>query len=262
MRGKIASAQVGAADSMRLQDHGMGNHMTTGHTRMIMSTMIALAAVSVLGAGSSHGQALSSGETARLLARVEAIDGKCRYLSPADHDVLKTFVARAEVAAAGEGGPQEASEAVASGRAEGGSAACSDESARLVRAAYASAQSAASGVRRGQAAAAAPTSRQMPPPQRNRQMEVWPGPAGDATSRYARRLEAYYLNLRCRYLTRPDAVRFWQSIVQDQRNAARESGPQAVAAVQQRARVVAGRAWCGGNTARRVIDGYRGLVSR
>jgi hypothetical protein len=235
--------------------------MTTGHARRITPAMIALAAVTLLGSGYSDGQALSSGETARLLARVEAIDGRCRYLSPADHDMLKTFVARAEVAAAGEGGPQEASEAVASGRAEGGNAACSDESARLVRAAYASAQSAASGTRRGQAAVAAPTFRQMPPP-RNRQMEVWPGTGGDAINRYARRLEAYYLNLRCRYLTRPDAVRFWQSIVQDQRNAARESGPQAVAAVQQRARAVASRAWCGGNTARRVIDGYRGLVPR
>jgi hypothetical protein len=236
--------------------------MTTGHALRTMPAMIALAAATLLGAGSSHGQAMSSGETARLLARVEAIDGKCRYLSPADHDVLKTFVARAEVAAAGEGGPQEASEAVASGRAEGGSAACSDENARLVRAAYASAQSAASGTRRSRATVAAPTSRQMPPLQRNRQMEVWPGPGGDAISRYARRLEAYYLNLRCRYLTRPDAVRFWRSIVEDQRNAARESGLQAVAAVQQRARMVANRSWCGGNTARRVIDGYRGLVPR
>src|SRR5262245_57293405 len=120
MRGKIASAQVAAADSMMLGDHRTGNHMTSRHAHRIMPAMFAVAAVTLLGAGSSHGQALSSGETARLLARVEAIDGKCRYLSPADHDVLKTFVARAEVAAAGEGGPQEASEAVASGRAEGG----------------------------------------------------------------------------------------------------------------------------------------------
>jgi hypothetical protein len=241
--------------------------MTTGHARRTMPAMIALAAVTLFGAESGHGQALSGNETARLLARVEAIDGKCRYLGPADHDVLKTFVARAEVAAAGEGGPQEASEAVASGRAEGGSAACNEESARLVRSAYASAQRAASGIRRGRAAVAAPTSRQMPPPQRNRQMEAWPEPQpergdGSAISRYGRRLEAYYLDLRCRHLTRPDSVRFWRSIVQDQRNAARESGSYAVAAVQQRARMVASRGWCGWNTARRVIDGYRGVLAR
>jgi hypothetical protein len=231
-----------------------------------MPAMIAVAVVMLFGADSSHGQALSSGETARLLARVEAIDGKCRYLSPADHDALKTFVARAEVAAAGEDGPQEASGAVASGRAEGGSAACNNESARLVRSAYASAQSAASGTRR-RAAVAAPSYRQMPPPQRNEQMEAWPEPqpepgSGSAINRYGRRLEAYYLDRRCRHLTRPDSVRFWQSIVQDQRNAARESGSYAVAAVQQRARMVASRSWCGRNTARRVIDGYRGLVPR
>jgi hypothetical protein len=248
-------------------DHGTGNHMTIGHARRTMPAMIAVAAVMLSGAQSSYGQVLSSGETARLLARVEAIDGKCRYLGPADHDVLKTFVARAEVAAAGEDGPQEASEAVASGRAEGGSAACNEQSARLVRSAYASAQSAASGTRRGQAAVAAPTSRQMPPPQRNRPREVWPEPQpgpgnGGAIGRYAGRLEAYYLDLRCRHLTRPDSVRFWRSIVQDQRNAARESGSYAVAAVQQRARMAASRGWCGWNTARRVIDGYRGVLAR
>jgi hypothetical protein len=248
-------------------DHGTGNHMTIDHARRTMPAMIAVAAVMLSGAQSSYGQVLSSGETARLLARVEAIDGKCRYLGPADHDVLKTFVARAEVAAAGEDGPQEASEAVASGRAEGGSAACNEQSARLVRSAYASAQSAASGTRRGQAAVAAPTSRQMPPPQRNRPREVWPEPQpgpgnGGAIGRYAGRLEAYYLDLRCRHLTRPDSVRFWRSIVQDQRNAARESGSYAVAAVQQRARMAASRGWCGWNTARRVIDGYRGVLAR
>jgi hypothetical protein len=241
--------------------------MTIGHARRTMPAMIAVAAVTLFGAGSSHGQALSSAETARLLARVQAIDGKCGYLSPADHDVLKTFAARAEVAAAGQGGPQEASEAVASGRAEGGNAACDEESARLVRSAYASAQSAASGARRRQAAVAAPPPRQMPPPQRNRQMEAWPEPQpgpgnGGALSRYARRLEAYYLDLRCRHLTRPDSVRFWRSIVQDQRNAARESGSHAVAVAQQRARMVASRSWCGWNTARRVVDGYRGVLPR
>jgi hypothetical protein len=246
---------------------GTGNHMTTGQARRIMPAVIALAALALAGADEGHGQALSSGETARLLARVEAINGKCGFLSPADQDVLKTFVARAEVAAAGEGGPQEAGEAVAAGRAEGSGAACSEQSARLVRSAYAAARNAASGTRRGQSVVAAPPSRPMPPPQANRRLETWPEPqpepgSGSAINRYGRRLEAYYLDLRCRHLTRPDSVRFWRSIVQDQRDAARESGSYAVAAVQQRARAIASRAWCGRNTVRRVIDGYRGLVPR
>jgi hypothetical protein len=106
----------------------------------------------------------------------------------------------------------------------------------------------------------------MPPP-RNPQMgtlpEPQPGPGyGSAINRYGRRLEAYFLDRRCRHLTRPDSARFWQSIVQDQRNAARESGSYAVAAVQQRARMIASRGWCGRNTVRRVIDGYRGVFPR
>jgi hypothetical protein len=231
-----------------------------------MSALITLAALMLAGAGPSHAQALSSGETARVLARVQAIDGKCRYLDPADHDALKTFVARAEVAAAGEDGPQQASEAVAAGRAEGGSASCNDESARLVRSAYASARSAASGARRGQTAVAAP---RQAPPRRSQRIESWPEPEPrlggggfSALDRYAMRLEAYYLDLRCRHLTRPDSIRFWRSIVQDQRNAARESGSYAVATAQSRARMVASRGWCGWNTARRVIDGYRGVFTR
>jgi hypothetical protein len=76
------------------------------------------------------------------------------------------------------------------------------------------------------------------------------------------RLEAYYLDLRCHHLPRPDAVRFWRSILQDQRAAAREGGAYAVAAAQSRARMVASRGWCGWNTARRVMDGYRGVVTR
>jgi len=253
-------------DGRQMHD-GTGNHMSTGHARRIMPAVIALAAVALAGADAGHGQAMSSGETARLLARVEAINGRCGFLSPADHDVLKTFVARAEVAAAGEGGPQEASEAVASGRAEGSAASCNEQSARLVRSAYAAARNAASGTRRGQSAVAAPPAPPLPPPQANRRMEAWPEPqpqpgGGSAINRYGRRLEAYYLDLRCRHLTRPDSVRFWRSIVQDQRDAARESGSYAVAAVQQRARALASRAWCGRNTVRRVIDGYRGLVPR
>src|SRR5262249_48768299 len=133
------------------RDHGEGDHMTAGHARCATSAMIALAAA-LSSAPDLAAQALSSGETARLLAPVEATDGRCGYLGRADQDALKTFAARAEIAAAGEGGPQEASAAVASGRAEGGSAACDEQSARLVRSAYAAAQYAASGARRGQAA--------------------------------------------------------------------------------------------------------------
>jgi hypothetical protein len=156
---------------------------------------------------------------------------------------------------------------VASGRAEGSTGACSGESARLVRSAYASARSAASGLSRRSAAAAAPPEgvpRQ--PGRRYGAGQLQPPPAGpdvSALERYAMRLEAYYLDLRCHHLTRPDAVRFWRSILQDQRAAAREGGAAyGIAAAQSRARVVASRGWCGWNTARRVMDGYRGVVAR
>jgi hypothetical protein len=238
--------------------------MTRGDGRNGLTAMVFAAALIGAGAELGHAQALSSGESARLLARVEAIDGKCRFLAPADHDALKTLAARAEVAAAGEGGPEEANEAVATGRSEGSSGACNEESARLVRSAFASAESAASGnVRRSQAAVPAPGQR---PPQASRRYGAWQpglplaGPEVSALDRYAIRLEAYYLDLRCRHLTRPDAVRFWRSILEDQRAAARQSGADAVAGVQPRARLVASRGWCGWNTARRVMDGYRGVV--
>jgi hypothetical protein len=226
---------------------------------------IALMALLGLGIDLGHAQALSSGEAARLLARVEAIDGRCRFLDAADHEALKTFAARAEVAAAGEGGPEEATQAVASGRAEGSTGACNDESARLVRSAYASARSAASGLPRRRTAAA-PSPEQVPrqPGRRygsGQPQPPLPGPDASALDRYAMRLEAYYLDLRCHHLTRPDAVRFWRSILQDQRAAAREGGAYAVAAAQSRARMVASRGWCGWNTARRVMDGYRGVVT-
>jgi hypothetical protein len=226
--------------------------------------MVFIAALIGPGVELGHAQALSSGETARLLARIEAIDGKCGFLDPADHDALKTLAARAEVAAAGEGGPEEANEAVAAGRVQAAAAACDDASARLVRSAYASAESAASGsARRSQAAVQTPG---QVPPQRRRRNQTWqpePPLAGldvSALDRYARRLEAYYLDLRCRHLTRPDAVRFWRSILVDQRAAARQSGVDAVAAAQSRGRMLASRGWCGWNTARRVMNGYRGVI--
>ena len=227
--------------------------MIRGDARRAVPAIVFLAAL--LGAATSlgHARALSSGETARLLARVEAIDGKCRFLDPADHDALKILAARAEVAAAGEGGPVEANAAVAAGRAEAAAAACDEASARLVRSAYGSAESAASGRPRRRVATAPPPDEVLPP---------LAAPDAGALDRYATRLVAYYLDLRCHHLTRPDAVRFWRSILQDQRSAARESGANAVAAAQSRARFIARRGWCGGNTARRVIDGYRGLAAR
>ena len=241
--------------------------MIRGDARRAVPAIVFLAAL--LGAATSlgHARALSSGETARLLARVEAIDGKCRFLDPADHDALKILAARAEVAAAGEGGPVEANAAVAAGRAEAAAAACDEASARLVRSAYGSAESAASGRPRRRVATAPPPDEVLPPQSSPRYGSVEPQPplaAADAGAldRAAARLVAYYLDLRCHHLTRPDAVRFWRSILQDQRSAARESGANAVAAAQSRARFIARRGWCGGNTARRVIDGYRGLAAR
>ena len=126
--------------------------MIRGDARRAVPAIVFLAAL--LGAATSlgHARALSSGETARLLARVEANDGKCRFLDAADHDALKILAARAEVAAAGEGGPVEANAAVAAGRAEAAAAACDEASARLVRSAYGSAESAASGRPRRRAA--------------------------------------------------------------------------------------------------------------
>src|SRR5690242_3056646 len=66
---------------------------------------IALMALLGLGTDLGHAQALSTVDAARLLARVEAIDGRCRFLDAADHDALKTFAARAEVAAAAKAAP-------------------------------------------------------------------------------------------------------------------------------------------------------------
>ena len=63
--------------------------MIRGDGRRAVPAIVFLAALLGAATGLGHARALSSGETARLLARVEAIDGKCRFLDPADHDALK-----------------------------------------------------------------------------------------------------------------------------------------------------------------------------
>ena len=79
-------------------------------------------------AHATHGFAgvIGAEEATKLLARSQAIEEKCKFLTSSQHDELSAFVAKAEIAIVAKSSASSAKSIISAGRSLGRSAACSE----------------------------------------------------------------------------------------------------------------------------------------
>ena len=94
---------------------------------MTFVTRVALLSSILITANSpAYADTLGSEQATQLLARSQAVEEKCRFLTPTQHEELSTFVAKAEIAMVAKSSVAATKTIMASGKAQGKAAACSD----------------------------------------------------------------------------------------------------------------------------------------
>lgn len=230
----------------------------------IVVSLPLLAGAWMVGIGTMNAavQDLRPSEAVELLARSEAIDVKCQHLSSAEHQELRDYVARAEVAVASQTSAERAGVALSKGAAAGNATACGRESEITVRATMDAARRAITASRNSQpqqvAAPAKPKKQQVA----LRTSEPAPRATGK-TARYTRLAAAYYVERRCKHLSHAQAVDFWKRIVRMHKAVLSSHGPDALTRAKSRAIAKAGSMRrCNSNSAKLVRASYRAIKRR
>ena len=202
-------------------------------------------------------------DAVKILAQSQAADKKCRHLTAAEHEELSGYVAKAEVAAASRDNVALATSARRTGYKLGRAMACGNNSEELVRAALNAARIAMAQARRNANRRKVKTaSRALVTPVRARRRTAPPAfRASIATlSGYRTQAAAYYIERRCRHLSRAQVISFYRMIVADHNALLASQGAAAVARAKKSAVAIAsGHQACGSRTAALVKNGYRAI---
>ncbi len=204
--------------------------------RNLFRTLISLpiAALPLLAASPhlSAAPAMRPSDAVRLLAQSNTADTRCHILSPADHQQLADYVARAEVAAAQLEGVAKIQSALAAGKASGTTMACNIRTTIVVGATLSAARRAEKELgpqiaalekkANAQKAARSRTASQkqvhvaaLQVPSAHDQESPFSSldGSGDALDLYTRHAAAYYIERHCRFLASNDTMAFWKAIV-------------------------------------------------
>jgi hypothetical protein len=211
----------------------------------------------------SDAQETDLAEAAQHLAQAREADAKCRHLSAAEHEELRQYDARGEIAVVGRDGAETAMAAIRAGRMAGRAMTCGGESQRLVRAALDAAREtmAVSDTQANQEtsedATARPRAQQDTVPQNGRLQTTI---SSIMLGRFAGELMAYDLERRCRHLRGRRANDFWRLIVARQEGMISAYGSQAVALAVSRAEAAAtAYGPCGRRTAALIRGAYKSM---
>lgn len=232
---------------------------------LISLPILALPLASV--AQTARAQDFSPAQATEQLSRAAAIDGKCRYLSEADHDELSDYVAKAEVVVARADGAETASSAVRTGKLAGEQTNCEPESERLVK------ETLDAGRRAMQAAMAQPPAKQAKRQENRNQAQILgamaddqqtqsltdPARSGNSLARYRNEATAYYLELRCRSLSNRQVRDFWKRIVARHESMIAAYGPASVVRARVEAERLAQRRSCGGGSGSFIASAYSNM---
>jgi len=211
----------------------------------------------LVAAGARPGLADAAGveQGVEILARAKAADSRCHILSEGERDELGRYAARAEIAAASRISVTAARTARSRGDAAGSAADCGATVATDVRDTLAAAREAIAAHGRKprpeiSAATAASVADRGPPA------------GAPGLARYGRLAEAYYVERRCRHLSRGDADRFWRAIVRMHKLVLVSNGTAAVAPVLRRAERQSHSPGCGEATYAEVKAGFQEIQTR
>lgn len=194
-------------------------------------------------------------EAVRILSRARTADSRCQFLSRQERAELGRYTARAEIAAASQISAAAAKAAAAAGRSEGKSAACSEDTRADVRETLQAAREAiaASNPPRRKTGAAQTTDGEDEDLKKQRPVRL---------DHYRSVVTAYYVERRCRHLSKPQADRFWRAIVRIHKSTVLHSGAGAVSRVMRRAERAAGSVSCGHDSTVMVKAGFAESVNR
>ena len=235
-------------------------------SRYLIALPVALLPALTLFGGGLHAQGVPAQQAVEILSRAKAADGKCQVLSAGERDELARYSARAEIAAASQVSVDKARGARSRGEAAGKAAECSTNTSADVRETLTAAREAIA------ATDAKPTAPRASKTKPARKEVLTPGkpavrpapqkPGGPGLSAYGEIIAAYYVERRCRHLSRGDANRFWRRVVTLHRATVARFGASAVAPLKRGAERQARRVSCGGTTLAQVKSGFGEVLSR
>ena len=235
-------------------------------SRYLIALPVALLPALTLFGGGLHAQGVPAQQAVEILSRAKAADGKCQVLSAGERDELARYSARAEIAAASQVSVDKARRARSRGETAGKAAECSTNTAADVRETLTAAREAIT------ATDAKPTAPKLSKPkQASKDVPKQAKPAahpkaanqgGPGLSAYGEIIAAYYVERRCRHLSRGDANRFWRRVVTLHRATVARFGASAVAPLKRNAERQARRVSCGGTTMAQVKSGFGEVLSR
>jgi hypothetical protein len=196
-------------------------------------------------------------EALELLAKHSAADAKCNTLTAGEHAELNGYLARAEIATTARHSVDEARSAINFGRKSGEVASCGPVTADDVRATLLAAREAMAQVETGKKPRRTKQVASISKPRKQESQPAFPGKARPGgLNLYARHAMAYYVERRCRHLTRGETADFWRRIVGSYQSAVRSFGAGAVARAQRRAETEAGGWGCGDRSLKLVEAAY------
>lgn len=201
---------------------------------------------------------MSQIEALRQLAKSRAADGKCRVLPAAEADELASYLARAEIAAAGRSPVSEVQSAMSLGKTLGAGSDCSTNTTGEVKATLDAARQAMA------AAKSAPEPEGVDvveaPVEPERRAVPAPRPRNATLAEYGRQAFAYFVERRCEHLSRRDIRAFWAAVVREHRAALSAYGRGAVVRTVKRAQADADATECGARSRQIVRAEYTKLA--
>lgn len=216
-------------------------------------------------------QTLGATEAVKLLATAKAADAKCSHLAQADREELSDYLARAEIASVRLASTADVRAAIAAGRSSGENALCGADELAEIDATLGAARQAMAAVRRQEVEAVRQPEGDRATRRRNAarpprlmaasaaELRV-PGEGG--LGRYANQAMAYYVERRCRHLSRKETQAFWNHIVKRHAAALASNKRGRVAAALRGAEAAADGRACGAETAGLVKSAYAEIQRR
>ncbi len=197
---------------------------------------------------------IAAEQATQLLARSQALEEKCKFLSAAQRDELSAFVAKAEVAMVARSSVKATKTLISVGRAQGNAAACNDvERADIVDIISAAQQATSRKIQMVQTTAptkpiALATKIEKPKPLfsvfKKPIVETKSEPVQSGLGQYAQLTQRYYLARRCNSMSNAAINSLYKNVVSTHRNVVATFGVPAVRSVMQQSEHQANAAHC------------------
>ena len=215
--------------------------------RTAVFTSILLTSFSIFSSLEASAATFAAEQATEMLARAQAVQQKCKFLTASQNEELSRFVARAEIAMVSKSSSKATKIIIANGRAQGQKAACSYIERTDILEILTAAQQASAGinlpadkpviVEKSRVAFAA-TKKPVPEPAQKF------APTGNL-SQYAQLTKRYYLARRCNSMSMSSINSLYRNVVASHRNVVSNFGVPAVRSIMQQSEQRANQSSCG-----------------